>query len=135
MVLYFSATGNTRFIAEELARRLNDDCVDLLPRFKSGDHTPLHSDRPFIICAPVYVCEMPRFMSQYLKQQEFTGSRDVYFIFTSGGYCGCSGVPKPRSCALAAARDIHSALRPASLALSVMTSCQAFVESLQFLSN
>ena len=92
MVLYFSATGNTRFIAEELARRLNDDCVDLLPRFKSGDHTPLHSDRPFIICAPVYVCEMPRFMSQYLKQQEFTGSREVYFIFTSGGYCGCSGV-------------------------------------------
>ena len=92
MVLYFSATGNTRFIAEEIARRLDDECLDLLTRFKTGDHTPLHSERPFIICAPVYVCEMPRFMSKYLQEQTFTGSRDVYFLFTSGGYCGISGV-------------------------------------------
>ena len=91
MVLYFSATGNTEYIARELARRLDDECVNLLERFKEHDHSPLHSDKPFVICAPVYVCEMPRFMSRYLKEQTFTGSRDVYFIFTSGGYAGISG--------------------------------------------
>ena len=91
MVLYFSATGNTEFIAQEIAKRLSDQCVNLLERFKTNDHSPLHSDKPFVICAPVYVCEMPRFMSAYLKAQTFTGSRDVYFIFTSGGYCGISG--------------------------------------------
>ena len=91
MVLYFSATGNTQYIAEELARYLEDECVDLLPRIKAGDHAPLHSDKPYIICAPVYVCEMPRFLSKYLKEQTFTGSREVYFVFTSGGYCGISG--------------------------------------------
>ena len=92
MVLYFSATGNTEFIAKELAKRLNDSCINLLDRIKRDDHSVLHSDTPFIICAPVYVCEMPRFMSAYLKKQVFSGSRDVYFIFTSGGYCGISGV-------------------------------------------
>lgn len=92
MVLYFSATGNTEFIAEELARRLDDECVNLLDRFKTQDHSVLHSEKPFVICAPVYVCEMPRFMSKYLKEQTFSGSRDIYFIFTSGGYCGISGV-------------------------------------------
>ena len=92
MVLYFSATGNTEFIAKELAKRLDDDCVNLLDRVKRQDHTVLRSETPFIICAPVYVCEMPRFLSQYLKEQDFSGSRDVYFIFTSGGYCGISGV-------------------------------------------
>ena len=91
MILYFSATGNTEYIAQELARRLGDECVDLLERIKKEDHSPLHSDRPFVICAPVYVCEMPRFMSKYLKEQSFTGSKDVYFVFTSGGYCGVSG--------------------------------------------
>lgn len=91
MVLYFSATGNTEFIAKELARRLDDECINLLERIKKEDYTPLHSDKPFIICAPVYVCEMPRFMAKYLKKQTFTGSRDVYFAFTSGGYCGVSG--------------------------------------------
>lgn len=92
MVLYFSATGNTEFIAQEIAKRLGDTCVNLLDRLKSNDHTPLHSETPFVICAPVYVCEMPRFMSAYLKKQTFSGSKDVYFIFTSGGYCGISGV-------------------------------------------
>lgn len=92
MVLYFSATGNTEYIAQEIAKRLDDECVNLLHRIKSNDHTPLYSEKPFIICAPVYVCEMPRFMSKYLKKQTFTGSNDVYFIFTSGGYCGISGV-------------------------------------------
>lgn len=92
MILYFSATGNTEFIAKELAKRLNDQCINLLDRIKTRNHEPLHSEKPFIICAPVYVCEMPRFMSQYLKHQIFSGSKEVYFVFTSGGYCGISGV-------------------------------------------
>lgn len=92
MVLYYSATGNTEYIAREIARRLDDECINLLDRIKKQDDTPIHSDSPFIICAPVIVCEMPRFMSAYLKKMTFTGSKDVYFIFTSGGYCGISGV-------------------------------------------
>lgn len=91
MILYFSATGNTEFIAKELANQLQDECINLLDRVKQEDYSVLHSEKPFIICAPVYVCEMPRFMSKYLKKQTFTGSRDVYFIFTSGGYCVISG--------------------------------------------
>ena len=92
MVLYFSATGNTEFIAQEIAKRLDDECVNLLNRVKTNDHSALHSDKPFVICAPVYVCEMPIFLAKYLKKQTFTGCKDVYFIFTSGGYCGISGV-------------------------------------------
>ncbi len=92
MVLFFSATGNTEFIARQLALKLGDECLNLLDRVKKNDHTVIHSEKPFIICAPVYVCEMPRFLAKYLKEQTFTGSRDVYFVFTSGGYAGISGI-------------------------------------------
>lgn len=92
MVLYFSATGNTEFIAKELAKRLNDQCVDLLAPIKARNYGPIYSEKPFILCAPVYVCEMPRFLSRYLKKLPFSGSKEVYCIFTSGGYCGISGV-------------------------------------------
>lgn len=91
MVLYFSATGNTEFIAKEIAKRIGDEAVNLLPRIKSNDFSDIHSEKPFVICAPVYVCEAPRFMAKYLKKISFTGSRDVYFILTSGGYCGPTG--------------------------------------------
>ena len=91
MVLYYSATGNTEFIAKELAKRLDDECVDLLERIKTQDHSPLYSEKPFVICSPVYVCEMPRFLRNYLKAQTFTGSKDVYFFFSSGGFYGVAG--------------------------------------------
>lgn len=91
LILYFSATGNTRFVALQLAERLGDEALDLLDRIKRGDHSPIHSDKPFVICAPTYVCEMPRFFADCLRKTPLTGSSDAYFIFTSGGYCGISG--------------------------------------------
>ncbi len=91
MILFFSATGNTEYIAKKLAAKLGDSCMPLLNRIKAHDYSPIFSEKPFIICAPVYVCEMPRFMSDYLKKVELRGNRKVYFIFTSGGYAGISG--------------------------------------------
>ena len=91
MILYFSATGNTEYIAKQLAKRLNDDCVNLLDRVKANNTESFVSDKPYIICAPVYVCEMPRFMAAYLKRVELKGNKEVYFVFTSGGYAGISG--------------------------------------------
>ena len=76
MVLYFSATGNTEFIAKELAKRLDDECVNLLERVKTNNHEPLHSEKPYVICAPIYVCEMPAFMAKYLKEQTFSGQNN-----------------------------------------------------------
>ena len=92
MILYFSATGNTEYVAKELAKLLEDESFNLLNRIRDKDYSPIHSDKTFVICAPVYVCEMPKFMADYLKKVELTGNREVYFIFTSGGYTGIGGV-------------------------------------------
>lgn len=95
MVLYFSATGNTRFIAEELAKKLGDESLDLLKRIKEKDYSPIRSEKPFVICVPVYVCEMPSFINELIRKTPFEGNKDVYFVFTSGGYSGiCSTLAK-----------------------------------------
>ena len=91
MILYFSATGNTKLMAETLAERLNDESADLLLRIKNNDYSEIHSDRPFIICSPVYVSELPCFVSDYLKKVSFSGCPDAYGIFTNGGYSGIAG--------------------------------------------
>lgn len=90
MILYFSATGNTRFIAEELASRLGDESLDLLKRIKQKDYSPISSDKPFVICVPVYVCEMPAFIKELILNTPFEGNKDIYFVFSSGGYSGIS---------------------------------------------
>ncbi len=88
MILYYSSTGNTEFIAHQLAKRLDDSAVNLLERIKTNNMSVLKSDKPFIICSPIYVCEMPRFLASYLKKAILKGNRQIYFIFTSGGYSG-----------------------------------------------
>ena len=91
MVIYFSATGNTEFIAKQLSERINDDSLNLINRIKEKDYSPIGSSSPFVICSPVYVCEMPRFLAEYLKNVKLTGNNKVYFVVTSGGYTGISG--------------------------------------------
>lgn len=91
MVLYFSATGNTRFIAEELAARSGDESLNLLKRIREKDYSPIKSKKSFVVCLPVYVCEFPAFLKELLLKTPFEGNKDIYFIFTSGGYSGiCS---------------------------------------------
>ena len=91
MVLYFSATGNTEFIAKQIAKRTDDEALNLLARIKEKDYSPLHSEKPFVICSPIYVCKMPRFLVSFLSGLPLLGSKQVYFIFTSGGYEGIAG--------------------------------------------
>lgn len=35
IVLYYSATGNTKYIAQEIAKRLDDECINLLDLWNS----------------------------------------------------------------------------------------------------
>lgn len=91
MVLYFSATGNTKLIAKSLAKRLDDEAVDLLTRIKNSDFSELHSERPFVICSPIYVSELPTFYMEFLRKVTLSGNRLVYGIFTNGGYSGIAG--------------------------------------------
>ena len=90
MVLYYSATGNTEFMAKQIAKRLGDETLDLLERIRTNDYSEIHSEKPFVVFSPVYVCEPPVFLVKYLKKVKFTGNRQIYFVFSSGGYAGIS---------------------------------------------
>ena len=92
MVLYFSATGNTEHVARKCAEATGDECLDLLLKIQTKDYSEIKSEKPFVICSPIYVCEMPNFLQDFLKKVSFSGSREFYFIFTSGGYSGCASV-------------------------------------------
>lgn len=91
MILYFSASGNTEYIAKLLAKELDDECIDMNERIRTDDYTRVFSKKPFVICTPVYVCDIPIFVREYIKRLPFRGNRKVYYVFTSGGYAGMSG--------------------------------------------
>lgn len=88
MVLFYSASGNTRYIAKQLANNIDDECLDLLQRIRTNDFSEIRSERPFVICSPIHVSNIPLFLTEYFKRVKLVGSRQIYFVVTSGGYAG-----------------------------------------------
>ena len=98
MVLYFSGTGNSAFAAKRIAGALGDEAVDLLGKLRGGDHSPLTSERPWVIAAPVYAWQMPHIVRDWLRETELQGSRDVYFVITCGGSIAAAGAYAKKLC-------------------------------------
>lgn len=88
MVLYFSASGNSRFIAEEAAESLHDSCVCLNERIKNQNYLEIHSDTPFILVCPIFAWRIPRIVEEYLQRTTLSGNKKVYLLVTT---CGSSG--------------------------------------------
>lgn len=88
MILYFSGTGNSEYVAKRTAKTINDDSLDLFERIRSKDCSPVKSEKPFVVCAPTYAWRLPHIVSDYLKNTELCGSKDIYFLMTCGDDIG-----------------------------------------------
>lgn len=91
MVIYFSGTGNSRFVATFLARYLQDEVMDAGMFLKEGKKAEFVSQKPYVFVAPIYSWQMPEVFEEFLKQGSFTGNRAAYFVFTCGGDMGAAG--------------------------------------------
>lgn len=82
MVLYFSGTGNSRYVAKKIADEAKDEVISLNERIKNKDYGSVHSEKPLVFVAPVYAGRFPRIVDEFIKNVEFTGSKKAYFVGT-----------------------------------------------------
>lgn len=88
MILYFSASGNSRFIVEHAAALLEDEACSLNARIRLDQHDPLESARPYVLVCPTYAWRIPRIVEEHLRHTELKGSRQIYLLVSA---CGSSG--------------------------------------------
>ena len=67
MILYFSGCGNSKFVAEELARLTNDSLVWINP-LESKSSVSLRPDEALGVVCPVYAWAVPRVVSDYISR-------------------------------------------------------------------
>lgn len=91
MILYFSGTGNSAYVARRIAAGTGDECIDLFERIRGKDFSPVRSERPFVVVAPTYAWRLPRIVQEWIEQTPLTGSRELYFVLTCGGSIGNAG--------------------------------------------
>lgn len=88
MILYFSGTGNSRFVAKELGHLLDDQVVSLNYLLKEKKKGNFDSQKPYVIVTPSYMSRMPLKVEKLLMESHFHGNQDVYFLFTAGQAIG-----------------------------------------------
>ncbi len=82
MILYFSGTGNSRYVAKKIAEKAQDELISLNDRIKNNDYGKVNSEKPLVFVAPVYAGRFPCIVDDFIKRVEFTGTKKAYFIGT-----------------------------------------------------
>ena len=90
MILYFSATGNSEYIAKNIAYLNNDEVVNMSDYLRKGEAMNLTSEKPYVVISPVYISTLPVIVLDLLKKSKLEGNKNIYFIMTCAG-SGISG--------------------------------------------
>ncbi len=91
MVIYYSGTGNSRYIAELLAVRLGDELVCANDYIKAEKRGEFCSEKPYVFVFPTYAWRVPRVFEDFYTQGAFTGNTKAYFVMTCGDSIGSAG--------------------------------------------
>ena len=88
MILYFSGTGNSKYVAKRIADALGDALVNLNDRIKASDTSSVETGERVIIVTPTYAWRIPRVVRDWLRKTELRGAKQVLFVMTCGSEIG-----------------------------------------------
>ena len=81
MVLYFTGTGNSRYLARRIAEELDMPLYDLNTCIKAGDTAPVQTGQDVVLVTPTYAWRIPRVVSQWLlaaqKHLRYMGTAQI----------------------------------------------------------
>ena len=113
MIFYFSGTGNSQRAAKQIAETLGDELISINVCLKKGEKETFRSERPLVIVAPTYSWQIPKVVERWLRETEFKGNRNIYFVLTCGGSVGNAAAYARKLC-------VEKGLRFSGLALVAM---------------
>ena len=88
MILYFSGTGNSKYVAKRIADALGDEIVNLNDRIKASNISPVETGERLNIVTPTYAWRIPRIVRDWLLKTELRGARRAWFVMTCGSEIG-----------------------------------------------
>ena len=91
MILYFSATGNSEYVAKRIGKTIDDEALNLFNKIQNNDFSQIHSERSWVVVVRTYAWRIPRIVQAWLTKIQLTGNDDVYFVMTCGGSIGNAG--------------------------------------------
>ena len=88
MILYFSATGNSKYVAARLAKSTEQNMLSIVDCMHEGRYS--FEDDTIGIVAPTYFWGLPSIVEEFLQKAEFKTDY-LYYVSTYGTTPGASG--------------------------------------------
>ena len=97
MILHFSGTGNSRYIAERIAQATGDGLLDLNGKIRNRDTRAVTAGSRLVFVVPTYAWRIPQVVEQWILATEFAASASedapsgvlrVWFVMTCGDEIG-----------------------------------------------
>ena len=88
MIIYFSGTGNSRYIAKRIADKLHENLLNINNKIKENDTQPIKVNQRLIIVTPTYAWRIPRIVRDWIVETGFKGAEQVWFVMNCGGEIG-----------------------------------------------
>lgn len=93
MIIYFSATGNSRYVAERIAHATNDKTISITSCMKNKQFKlELHENEFLGIISPTYSWGLPEIVKEFLQKLDLNGKPSyIWFVATYGTTPGQTG--------------------------------------------
>lgn len=94
MILYFSATGNSKYVASRIAAETNERVVSIVECCHAQEYTfALKAGEAVGIVSPTYFFGLPVILKEFLSKLQVESTEDpyVYYVATYGTFTGQSG--------------------------------------------
>lgn len=98
MILYFTGTGNSQYVAERIATALGDQLLSMNDRIKLEYTSPIKTSERLVIVTPTYAWRIPHLVENWLHRMEFPGARQGWFVMTCGSEIGNAAKYNRRLC-------------------------------------
>ena len=90
MVIYFTGTGNSEYVADAIGDKLSDEVIRSNEIIKKGSVGSFNSEKPWIFVFPVYLSTIAEIFADFIRQSSFEGAKDAYFVGTCASEMGAT---------------------------------------------
>ena len=90
MILYFSATGNGKYISEQIANATNEKCMSIVDCICKNKYY-FSNEKILGIVVPTYFWRLPRIVAEYLAKIRIDNCGYTFFLASYGTTTGAAG--------------------------------------------
>jgi len=96
-VLYFTGTGNSRYVADRISDEVKGQSLVLNTHIKKTETVAVKAEN-VIIVTPTYAWRIPRIVREWIRKSDFSTFKRIWFVMTCGSEIGNASHYNQRLC-------------------------------------